>query len=178
MTGQMRARGTVCGLVVAAVLCGNVAIARAQTSTAPCYSYDDACKGIIKKTAIVAGIAIGGLVLWKIVSGTRKRAQSNAPPDNLDVFYEPTTGTAMSHMVMRTKSRNCPGSWSYATARVVVGKLPPGLKLVDSHIITGTPLGSGEWQADIEFTGLKCEARNGKVKTYADRIVNVTIRIE
>lgn len=179
MTGRICGRSAVCGVLVAAILVGNTAIARAQgTSTVPCYSYDENCKSIIKKTAIVGGILIGVLILWKIVSGTHKKAQSDAPPNNLNIFFEPTNGTAELHMVMRSVSNNCPGSWGADSARVVSGKLPPGLKLEEDRRITGTPLGSGTWVADIVFTGLRCEGRNGKTKTYADRRVPVTIHIE
>lgn len=181
MTRALLGRRAVTNLLVIAMLFGGTTIARAQTtSTVPCYSYDENCKSIIKKTAIVAGVLVGVVILWKIVSGAHKKARSNAAPDNLNIFYEPTNGTAELHMVMRPVTRDCPGKWSYSfeTGRVVSGKLPPGLKLEDNHSITGTPLGSGTWQADVAFTGLRCEGRNGKTKTYDDRAVRVTIKIE
>lgn len=178
MTGRYWGRSTVCGLVVTALLFGNVAIARAQTSTVPCYSYDENCKSIIKKTAIVGGVVIGAIIVWKVVRGSHKRAKSNAAPDNLNVSYEPTTGTADMHMVMSARA-NCPGRWSSQRVARVSGRLPPGLLIEgDSSRIAGTPLASGVWQADIEFIGLACEGRNGKTRTYGDRIVRVMIRIE
>ena len=53
------------------MLFGGTTIARAQTSTVPCYSYDANCKSIIKKTAIIGGALIGALIVWKIISGSR-----------------------------------------------------------------------------------------------------------
>lgn len=178
MTGRIPGRSAVCGALVVVLLAGNASVAQAQTSTVPCYSYDENCKSIIKKTAIIGGILIGALIVWKVISGSHKRAQSEAPPNNLNIFYEPTNGIAELHMVMRAVSNNCPASWGADSARVVSGKLPPGLKLEDDRRITGTPLGSGTWVADVVFTGLRCEGRNGKTKTYADRRVSVTIHIE
>lgn len=178
MTGPSFGRNSVCGLLVAAMLFGGTTIARAQTSTVPCYSYDENCKGIIKKTAIIAGALIGVLIVWKILSGGHKRAESNSAPKALNVYYNPTAGTALLHMVMQLESNNCPGSWAAGSARLTSGKLPPGLKLEADRTIAGTPLGSGVWQARIELSGLRCEARNGQVRTYPDKSLNVTIKIE
>ena len=100
MTGRSLGKNAVCALLVTAMCVGGTTIARAQTSTVPCYSYDENCKGIIKKTAIIGGALIGVLIIWKIASGSHKRAQQNAAPNSLNVYYNPTAGIALQHMVM------------------------------------------------------------------------------
>ena len=52
------------------------------------------------------------------------------------------------------------------------------MKLEDNRTIAGTPLGSGVWQANIMLEGLRCEGRDGKVKTYADKTLNVKVSIQ
>jgi hypothetical protein len=178
MTAQSRGRGMVCSALVVALLFGGVTITRAQTSTVPCQTYDESCKGIIKKVAIFTGIAIGAAIAWKVISGHRAQAKKDAAPGYLQVAYEPTNGTALLHMVMAAVSTNCPGAWSIGSARQTSGKLPPGMDLQADHTITGTPLTSGTWRAGIGFTGLNCKGRDGKTQAYADQTVNVTIMIE
>jgi len=177
MTGPSFGRSTVCGVLVAVMLFGGTTIARAQTSTVPCYSYDENCKSLIKKTAIVTGALIGVVIVWKIVSGSRKRAQRDAPPNSLNVYYDPTSGVALNHMVMQLRA-DCPGSWHAAEATQVSGKLPPGMTLQSDQTISGTPAGSGVWQARIEISGIQCVGRNGKTRNYGDRTLNVSIKIE
>jgi hypothetical protein len=178
MTGYSRRRHTICGGLIVALLFAGVTVTRAQTTTVPCQTYDDSCKSIITNVAIVGGIAIGALIAWKVISGHRESSQRNAAPRFLQVNYEPSSGTALEHMVMQAVSSNCPGTWSASDARLASGRLPPGLRLESDHKITGTPDASGTWQAGIGFSGLSCKGRDGKLQTYADRTVDVTIRIQ
>jgi hypothetical protein len=177
MNGSWR-RATMCSFLVVALFFSGVTIARAQTTTAPCQTYDESCKGLIQNVAIVTAIGVGALVTWKVISGKRAKAKRDAAPGHLQVAYEPTNGTALYHMVMRAVSSNCPGDWSVGSARKVSGILPPGMILHPDHTISGTPDGSGTWQFGVGLTGLRCKGRDGRTQAYADRTVDVTIRIE
>jgi hypothetical protein len=127
---------------------------------------------------VFTAIAVGALITWKVISGKRAKAKRDAAPGYLRVAYEPTNGIAQYHMVMRAVSSNCPGDWKVGSASLVRGKLPSGMTLQRDHSITGTPDGSGTWVAGVGFTGLSCTGRDGHVRTYADRTVEVTIKIE
>jgi hypothetical protein len=167
-------------MVVAAMLAGHVTVTHAQAAagTAPCATYDESCKSFIKKAAIGIGAVIALVVVLSAVKGHNKRAKADAAPSGLNVYYTPTGGTALEHMVMSPKSGNCPGSWTIGESRLLSGTLPPGLKLTPAHRIEGTPFDPGTWEARIELSGLRCEGRDGKARTYGDKVVNVTIKIE
>jgi hypothetical protein len=165
-------RRTLSGLLILAIVFGGVTIARAN---APCYSYDENCKGLIKKGAIIGGIVIAAVVVLKIASHSHAKAKADAAPRRLNVYYDPSAGQALYHVVMNARA-NCPGSWSALSAEKVSGKLPPGMALDGSNIV-GTPDLPGSWQAGVEFGGLSCQGRDGKIVKYADQLVRVDIKI-
>lgn len=166
----------ICTLLVVALVFGGVTVSHAQT-TAPCYSYDERCKSIITKVAIVGGIAVAALITWKVISGSRARSRADAAPGRLNLAYDPTVATALEHVVMSPVSSNCPGHWTAGDVRVVSGKLPAGLTLQPDHTIAGFPDVSGTWKAGMGFSGLACTGRDGKRRAYADQTVTLTIRI-
>jgi len=190
MNSLLPYRRVICAALIAALAIANAPVLKAQN--APCYQYDENCKGILKKTGMVAGGLVAVIVLWKIMSGSRKSAnekaaqlRANSAPDTLSINYrrEDTMGEANYRMEMIPQS-NCPGMLSIEAAELELGPLPPSVKLSTGGagqipgIIAGMPDVPGKWSVRVKFTGLTCAPRSGPSRSYESRVANVTINVK
>lgn len=186
MTSQHR---LISGLLIAALVVANAPVLNAQN--APCYEYDENCKSLLKKTAIVGGALVGLIVVWKMIGGSRKSANEKAaqlraisPPESISVHYRPEDlmGEALYRLEAIPRS-NCPGPWTIASVSLASGKLPPSVKLSSGDdgmpgTISGAPDVPGTWTVRILMEGLTCNARNGQSRTYGSLTSQVTINVK
>ena len=63
-------------------------------------------------------------------------------------------------------------TWSYATARVDYGALPPGMKF-ENGVISGTPAAPGTWVLSVKFAGILC---NGTAFPDQDAVVPIEVK--
>jgi hypothetical protein len=63
-------------------------------------------------------------------------------------------------------------TWSYATAHVDYGALPPGMQF-ENGVISGTPAAPGTWVLSVKFTGILC---NGTAFPDQDAVVPIEVK--
>ena len=92
----------------------------------------------------------------------------------LPINYDNTTGQVGHHMVVQPGIARgiCGGGWNSDEPSVVLGTLPPGLKIMNANIV-GTPQQPGRWVVTLQFARIEC---GGKI--YPDQEVSVTLEIK
>jgi len=114
--------------------------------------------------------------------GTYSGGPTVASSDPLEVFYdyyyphEKFHGQQfvgkLGHHVNIFPSAYCSDGWRYSKAKIVRGKLPPGLKFDHGNVV-GIPSHPGVWELAIKFAGLSCGA-----VTHPDKSTGLKIIID